>query len=590
MWPLEPKETMNNLNQFSNHGKVWGREEMIALLERFSNRLNFAEIALLHRRTEGSIKQKLIHMGWIDQNGTQVKFQLDKHDSEYIEAVDLKTEKKKKKIIKVSAGADLSSFLKNLLETGEMSIRLASALSIIGVKRFEDILSLDVENLKGVKNVGRNTFFELERFKLKQTIENLSGKLAIGNVVNASEVIKLLETVSIFNSCKEISNDTLFYFTREASRHYFQIYLNEKESSVLLMRYGLLNDQRLKLQEVGDIFNISKEGARQIEKRAQKKINTCSNFKIYEIASQIRSAIVSKYSDEDILKYKEWSFFNKDKIEYAQALSLLLLFTGPSSKDKNFNDILMEYQKRIVSEKSTLVSLKRVRSEEKWNNIKKNILSPRKYNDLTNFDFSKKRSLNNSNNIGSLRFGRLKEQFEYESSSEKDFLNLLRFNPKICKIYEQPLKISYTMNNRACHYYPDFVIQNESGNSVIVEVKNILLMLEYKNICKYLAAIKFAHENQMGYLVTDGFSKGLQDYVMYEIDEDFYVELKKIFILHKKIGYNKLLSLLYKHNLSLKTLPAIIFKLDLKFTLGPSLFEYVDPYPEMNELKTILKI
>jgi RNA polymerase primary sigma factor len=48
--------------------------------------------------------------------------------------------------------------------------------------------------------------------------------------------------------------------------------LNEKERTVIILRFGLLNEQPMTLEEVGNILNLTKERIRQIEEKALKKL------------------------------------------------------------------------------------------------------------------------------------------------------------------------------------------------------------------------------------------------------------------------------------------------------------------------------
>ncbi len=58
--------------------------------------------------------------------------------------------------------------------------------------------------------------------------------------------------------------------------------LSDKEKKVLFLRYGLGNGgENKKLREIGDIFGISKEGVRQIEKRSLEKLKKSLEMRDY---------------------------------------------------------------------------------------------------------------------------------------------------------------------------------------------------------------------------------------------------------------------------------------------------------------------
>jgi RNA polymerase primary sigma factor len=49
--------------------------------------------------------------------------------------------------------------------------------------------------------------------------------------------------------------------------------LDEKEATVLKLRFGLEDDKPWTLQEIGDKLNLTRERIRQIEKKAMRKLS-----------------------------------------------------------------------------------------------------------------------------------------------------------------------------------------------------------------------------------------------------------------------------------------------------------------------------
>ena len=60
-------------------------------------------------------------------------------------------------------------------------------------------------------------------------------------------------------------------------------FLNEKERTVIILRFGLINEHPMTLEEVGNILNLTKERIRQIEEKALRKLKFYLKNKKIEI-------------------------------------------------------------------------------------------------------------------------------------------------------------------------------------------------------------------------------------------------------------------------------------------------------------------
>ena len=63
--------------------------------------------------------------------------------------------------------------------------------------------------------------------------------------------------------------------------------LKEREQEVVKMRYGLDDSERFTLEEIGNLYGVTKECIRQIEKRALNKIAN-SDYSINCLSSYIK--------------------------------------------------------------------------------------------------------------------------------------------------------------------------------------------------------------------------------------------------------------------------------------------------------------
>lgn len=114
---------------------------------------------------------------------------------------------------------------------------------------------------------------------------------------------------------------------------------------------------------------------------------------------------------------------------------------------------------------------------------------------------SKKGKVKSRNYYTSGKFDSKKfnKEIEYLSSYEKDFLSICE-NSKYIVGLEIPDPIKYKFNNEVHRYYPDFLLELDSGFKVMVEVKANNLLNDKKVIMKRLYAKKWCKENNIKYI------------------------------------------------------------------------------------------
>ena len=111
----------------------------------------------------------------------------------------------------------------------------------------------------------------------------------------------------------------------------------------------------------------------------------------------------------------------------------------------------------------------------------------------------------------------MSEPIIYRSGLELQFINFCENNPKIKKWASEPIKIPYysRLNKKEANYYPDYIIENESGSRCIVEIKpanqtvkpsdvDSLWLKEnwIRNNDKWLAAKKYAEDRGMKFIIV----------------------------------------------------------------------------------------
>lgn len=99
-------------------------------------------------------------------------------------------------------------------------------------------------------------------FKIARTTESISAQIGEGQ-----EVIDTIENTSAIQAEKVIAHVMLQEELIDLLSH-----LKPREMQVLSMRYGLDGEPAMKLKEIGDQLNISRERVRQIEQVALRKL------------------------------------------------------------------------------------------------------------------------------------------------------------------------------------------------------------------------------------------------------------------------------------------------------------------------------
>ncbi len=108
-----------------------------------------------------------------------------------------------------------------------------------------------------------------------------------------------------------------------------------------------------------------------------------------------------------------------------------------------------------------------------------------------------------SGNISSLK---LNNVVSFESSLERDYINILEFNSSVVHYCEQPIKIFYTLEDKEHYYVPDFFVRfNDNREDELVEIKykDDLLKNKKKYFAKFKAAKMFCEANGLKFKIVN---------------------------------------------------------------------------------------
>jgi hypothetical protein len=98
---------------------------------------------------------------------------------------------------------------------------------------------------------------------------------------------------------------------------------------------------------------------------------------------------------------------------------------------------------------------------------------------------------------------KMNDSIQFESSLERDYIELLEFNKEVESYYEQPFKIYYFKNNTQKHYTPDFLVKYWSGKTELIEIKYTRDLEENRKeyASKFNAATDFCKANNMSFKI-----------------------------------------------------------------------------------------
>jgi len=160
-----------------------------------------------------------------------------------------------------------------------------------------------------------------------------------------------------------------------------------------------------------------------------------------------------------------------------------------------------------------------------------------------------------------------KKDVSHESGLEEKFFKKLERTKRVLFYWEQPIKAPYRRGRVRSHTTPDAGVILNNLKVVIVEVKPLSQMLEYKVQMKVEGLLKFCAENGCGFLFTDG-TDTIDKIKKVKCNRKLEKEILSVLgdhILRKK-ECNEILK---RHNATQMELMKIILKNQLKYKAFP---------------------
>ena len=99
--------------------------------------------------------------------------------------------------------------------------------------------------------------------------------------ISLSELAENEEEPTTTSALEQISVDLKQHEQTKALHKALET-LTPREKDVMILRYGLLDDNPFTLEEVGQKYSVTRERIRQIEAKALRKLNTKKTLRILE--------------------------------------------------------------------------------------------------------------------------------------------------------------------------------------------------------------------------------------------------------------------------------------------------------------------
>jgi len=309
--------------------------------------------------------------------------------------------------------------------------------------------------------------------------------------------------------------------------------LQDRESRIVELRYGLTGENAATLAAIGKVFGVSRERIRQLLCKAHRKIRSKGQRQIKannvndpcaELLIYVRSIIrPQRPSSEE--RFVEFCRNNLSSLpQQTHAFPLVAYLAYP---DKQNREQILEEAKKIFQEfeDEQKKTYKKQKLLSRFQELLSYVIYPGELKFLEEIDlrsFSRQRevSLDGEGRSGSFYSQKLSRLVQYESGLEMNFLFCLECFDDVIFYQEQPVRIPYEFQGTTYCYYPDFLFVLKNGTGIITEIKPIFKMALRENLIKWSALKVYCAQNGLGLLVTDG-KYSIQQIQRHEVKPDF---------------------------------------------------------------------
>jgi RNA polymerase primary sigma factor len=141
---------------------------------------------------------------------------------------------------------------------------------ILKLKKVSEKLSNELKREPSLKEIANE--MDITAHKVKSIKRAIKPTHLLDEDITGSDIVWALSNMLTERRYEPPVEHMIDTYEKEKLRELLNI-INKREADILRMRYGLDNGKPMKLKDIGEKFNISKERVRQIEKAALHKLN-----------------------------------------------------------------------------------------------------------------------------------------------------------------------------------------------------------------------------------------------------------------------------------------------------------------------------
>ncbi|MUK89303.1 hypothetical protein GMD78_13070 [Ornithinibacillus sp. L9] len=374
------------------------------------------------------------------------------------------------------------------------------------------------------------------------------------------------QTIASLIQIEDNVEDIFDYYLSEAIRST----LTDRSYEIVSTRLGITDGQPLTLEEIGDRFGVTRERIRQIESKSFQELSKLFKKESTIALKNLRSLLsiwITPNQEANPINIASL-LLRMNKPHYLN-LFVSLFYSSSEYKQKTkevrsvFRQALIEQNNLNKSNETQKQIFDRLFNDVAW---------PETISKIDPDEFKliePKRLVNRDNNAITGQFFSNKNErtIEYESNIEYKFCMYLESLKDVKGYVQQPVKISYKINEFHRFYYPDFLVLFEDGRCVLVEIKARSQMMLYHNIIKYIALQRYCINKGFGYLIGENYSS-INRLIYYNID-NAKLEAIKSKVYRNRINWSQFRTIREELSLTVTETNALILHSDLKLLTVP---------------------